>query len=97
LLGLLEDGQPVSFAIQPGSSFDRFEIRVNTALGLGTGESLRIYEVSRTPKITLIDEIELQDMLTGCGSVDLNDVIANYQPEYFNYHFFDQNNNPLSS
>ncbi|TJZ54966.1 hypothetical protein FAZ15_16020 [Sphingobacterium olei] len=90
LLGLLVDGSPVSFGFRPQAAYDRVEIRINQALGLGTGESLRVYEVSGTPHIDLIPEPNLSDALTGCEELDLMDAIANRQLNYYEYKFYTQ-------
>ncbi|PRY84312.1 putative repeat protein (TIGR01451 family), partial [Mongoliibacter ruber] len=49
LLGLLADGNTVTIPIQPGASFDRFEIEVTAVLSVGLNESLRVHEVVQTP------------------------------------------------
>ncbi|WP_211657650.1 Ig-like domain-containing protein [Parapedobacter composti] len=51
--------------------------------------SLRVYEVSRLPRVSLIEDAsELAEILTGCGSVDLVGAITNYQPDYYDYHYY---------
>lgn len=88
LLGLLQSGIPVSFSLKPTAEYDRLEIKFNQVLGLGTGESLRIYEVSRSPMVTIYENPELQNILTGCGEVDLSKAIANYQPDHYDYRYY---------
>lgn len=69
------------------SSFDRIEIKMG-----GVAEALtqlRIYEVSRLPRVLVIDDpTELATALTRCGSVDLIGAIANYQPDYYDYQYY---------
>ncbi|MBD8487794.1 T9SS type A sorting domain-containing protein [Echinicola sp. CAU 1574] len=48
LLGLLGDGEQVTFPVSPGHSFDRFEIKVSSLLDVDVGEALNIHEVERT-------------------------------------------------
>lgn len=88
LLGLLQSGAPVSFSLKPTAEYDRLEIKFNQVLGLGTGESLRIYEVSRSPMVTIYENPDLQNILTGCGQVDLSKAIANYQPDHYDYRYY---------
>src|SRR5690606_24751862 len=38
--------------------------------------------------VTIYDNPELQNSLTGCGEVDLSDAIANYQPELYTYNYY---------
>ncbi len=61
--------------------FDRVELRFdNTVTALS---SLRVYEVSRSPRAMAIDEV-----LIDCGSVDLSEGIANYQPDHYDYLYY---------
>ncbi|UCS95461.1 hypothetical protein KZP23_10810 [Echinicola marina] len=48
LLGLLMDGEQVTFPISPDLPFDRFEIKVNSLLDVDVFEALNIHEVERT-------------------------------------------------
>ncbi|SFC13174.1 hypothetical protein SAMN05421747_1051, partial [Parapedobacter composti] len=67
--------------------FDRVELRFDNTVTALT--SLRVYEVSRLPRVALIeDSALLTDTLTACGSVDLLGAIANYQPDYYEYRFY---------
>ncbi|AWW31582.1 hypothetical protein DN752_16440 [Echinicola strongylocentroti] len=78
LLGLLADGEAVTFTMTPGAAFDRFEIEVSTLLDLGTSQSLRVHEVSRTPGRPVIDGVDdEQNMLVCAGEeVTLNATVA---------------------
>lgn len=78
LLGLLADGETVTFTMTPGAAFDRFEIEVSTLLDLGTSESLRVHEVSRTPGRPVIDGVDdEQNMLVCAGEeVTLNATVS---------------------
>src|SRR5690606_8053330 len=50
---------------------------------------LRVYEVSRLPRIMLIEDTSmLSDSLTNCGQVDLSKAIANYQPDHYDYRYY---------
>lgn len=67
--------------------FDRIELRFDNTLTALT--SLKVYEVSRSARIILIeDSIVLTDTLTSCGQVDLTNAIANYQPDHYTYNFY---------
>ncbi|QDH79393.1 hypothetical protein FKX85_10240 [Echinicola soli] len=48
LLGLLGDGEAVTFPVSPGVPFDRFEISVSSFLDIDVGEALNVHEVERT-------------------------------------------------
>lgn len=48
LLGLLNDGNKVTFSVKPGAAFDRAELRIGSALNLSTAQQFSIWEVSRT-------------------------------------------------
>ncbi|GGF18212.1 immunoglobulin domain-containing protein [Echinicola rosea] len=48
LLGLLGDGEAVTFPVSPGVPFDRFEISVGSFLDVDVGEALNVHEVQRT-------------------------------------------------
>ncbi|WP_215223114.1 hypothetical protein [Echinicola shivajiensis] len=48
LLGLLMDGEEVTFPISPGFPFDRFEIKVESLVDVDVLEALNIHEVERT-------------------------------------------------
>ncbi|WP_460543757.1 immunoglobulin domain-containing protein [Echinicola sediminis] len=48
VLGLLTDGEQVSFPVSPGEAFDRFEIKVNSLLDVDIGQAINIHEVERT-------------------------------------------------
>ena len=71
LLGLLADGNPVTFTMVPGAAFDRFEIEVSTLLNLGTSESLRIHEVIRTPGRPVIDGVDSEQNMLVCAGTDV--------------------------
>lgn len=86
-LRLLPGTNKVELAYNIDEVFDRVELRfANTVTAL---TSLRVYEVSRLPRITLIEDSDmLSDSLTNCGQVDLSKAIANYQPEHYNYRYY---------
>ncbi|QDH79390.1 DUF11 domain-containing protein [Echinicola soli] len=78
LLGLLVDGETVTFTMTPGSAFDRFEIEVSTLVDLGTSQSLRVHEVSRTPGRPVIDGVDDEQNMLVCAGEDvtLNAAVA---------------------
>ncbi|MDR7132628.1 adhesin/invasin, partial [Algoriphagus sp. 4150] len=48
LLGLIQSGDPVTFAFGPGVSFDRVSVGLNSTVNLGVASSpLRVYDVAR--------------------------------------------------
>jgi len=84
---LLPGTQKYELTFSVENPFDRVELRLDNTVTALT--SLNIYEVSRLPRVTLItDPSELASMLTNCGSVDLMNAIANYQPDYYDYQFY---------
>ncbi|MBD8487797.1 gliding motility-associated C-terminal domain-containing protein [Echinicola sp. CAU 1574] len=78
LLGLLADGNPVTFTMAPGAAIDRFEIEVSTLLNLGTSESLRVHEVMRVPGRPIIDGVDSEQNMLVCAGEDvtLNATVA---------------------
>ncbi|GGF18232.1 hypothetical protein GCM10011339_02690 [Echinicola rosea] len=78
LLGLLADGETVTFTMTPGAAFDRFEIEVSTLLDLGTSQSLRVHEVTRTPGRPVIDGVDDEQNMLVCAGEDvtLNAAVA---------------------
>ncbi|WP_460541362.1 Ig-like domain-containing protein, partial [Echinicola sediminis] len=85
LLGLLADGNPVTFTMTPGAAFDRLEIEVSTLLNLGTSESLRIHEVKRTPKRPTISGVDSEQNMLVCSgtNVILNATVASGDQVYW--------------
>uniref|UniRef100_UPI001C94D53E immunoglobulin domain-containing protein n=1 Tax=Echinicola salinicaeni TaxID=2762757 RepID=UPI001C94D53E len=71
LLGLLADGNPVTFAYTPGLAFDKVVIEVGTLLNLGTSESLRVHEVVRTPGRPDIQGVDDEQNLLVCAGTDV--------------------------
>src|SRR5690606_37597894 len=51
--------------------------------------SLRVYEVSRLPRVMVIEDSDERDAaLTGCGSVNLLGALTNYRPDFYDYQFY---------
>src|SRR5690606_399124 len=73
--------------------FDRVELRFDNTVTALT--SLRVYEVSRLPRVEIIEEPAETVTLEGCESVSLDSLIANYQPEYYDYRYYDTDNNEI--
>ncbi len=71
LLGLLADGNPVTFTMSPGAAYDRFVIEVSTLLNLGTSESLRVHEVTRTPGRPEIDGVDNEQNILVCAGEEV--------------------------
>src|SRR5690606_6780684 len=86
-LRLLPGTNKFELAYDIDEVFDRVELRFeNTVTAL---TSLRVYEVSRLPRIMLIEDLDmLSDSLTNCGQVDLSKAIANYQPDHYDYRYY---------
>ncbi|WP_215223116.1 Ig-like domain-containing protein [Echinicola shivajiensis] len=86
LLGLLADGNPVTFSFSPGMAFDRVVIEVNTLINLGTSESLRVNEVVRTPGRPDIQGVDDEQNLLVCAGTDvtlLADVATGDQVKWY--------------
>src|SRR5690606_2533606 len=84
---LLPGTKKYELAFKIDDPFDRVELRFDNTVTVLT--SLRIYEVSRLPRVMVIeDPTVLTSMLTGCGSVSLQAAITNYQPDYYDYHYY---------
>lgn len=84
---LLPGTHKYELAFKVNNPFDRVELRFDNTVTALT--SLRIYEVSRLPRVLVIDDpTELATALTRCGSVDLIGAIANYQPDYYDYQYY---------
>ncbi|UCS95459.1 gliding motility-associated C-terminal domain-containing protein [Echinicola marina] len=86
LLGLLADGNPVTFAYTPGLAFDKVVIEVGTLLNLGTSESLRVHEVVRTPGRPDIQGVDDEQNLLVCAGTDvtlLADVTTGDQVKWY--------------
>lgn len=83
-LRLLPGTTKYELAYTVNEVFDRIELRFeNTVTAL---TSLKVYDVSRAPGIILIDNPSAA--LNACGQVDLNNAIANYQPDHYTYNYY---------
>ncbi|SFW67062.1 hypothetical protein SAMN02927921_03157, partial [Sinomicrobium oceani] len=67
-------------------SFDRVQIELSNTVTALT--DIRIYEVSRLPRVDLLDEPELSDVLEACGQVALSSAVGNYEPDYYDYFYY---------
>lgn len=86
-LRLLPGTNKFELAYNIDEEFDRVELRFDNTVAALT--SLRVYEVSRLPRIMLIEDPSmLSDSLTNCGQVDLSAAIANYQPDHYDYRYY---------
>lgn len=86
-LRLLPGTNKFELAYNIDQVFDRVELRFDNTVTALT--SLRVYEVSRLPRIMLIEDPSmLSDSLTNCGQVDLSKAIANYQPDHYDYRYY---------
>ncbi|WP_458694045.1 Ig-like domain-containing protein, partial [Sinomicrobium soli] len=85
-LRLLPGTDKYELAVPVQGSFDRVKISLGGVLGLL--QNIRVYEVSRLPRVDIIDDPELTEALTACGSVDLLGAVTNYQPDYYDYAYF---------
>lgn len=83
-LRLLPGTTKYELAYTVNEVFDRIEIRLDNTVTALT--SLKVYDVSRAPGIILIDNPS--EALNGCGQVDLNNAIANYQPDHYTYNYY---------
>ncbi len=69
-------------AIQVEDSFDALKLELNNTVSLLY--NIRIFEVSRMPRVILSDD---EEAFTNCGSLELvsEDLIFNYEPDYYEY------------
>lgn len=86
-LRLLPGTNKYELAYNIDEVFDRVELCFDNTVTALT--SLRVYEVSRLPRIMLIEDPSmLSDSLTNCGEVDLSKAIANYQLDHYDYRYY---------
>jgi len=76
VLGLLEDGERVTFPVSPGVSFDRFEIKVGSLVDVDVSEALNVHEVERTIGMPSFD-IE-GNKLSVCAGTEVTIAPASY-------------------
>lgn len=85
-LRLLPGTTKYELSYQIDQPFDRIELRFDNTVTALT--SLRVYEVSRLPRLMLIEDPNLlNNTLTGCGSVNLQNAIANFS-EHYEYRYY---------
>ncbi|MBI6116760.1 Ig-like domain-containing protein [Salegentibacter maritimus] len=85
---LLSGTQKYELAFPVEGSFDRIKIELNNTVS--ALQNIRLYEVSRLPRVNLLEEPELTENLTACGQVNLLSTISNYEPDFYTYRFYDQ-------
>lgn len=67
LLGLFSSGEPATFAVSPGVSFDRAEIRLGSLLSTSLSGHLRIHEISRTAARPSVNEADADGLVLTCS------------------------------
>ncbi len=71
LLGLFADGEPVTFSVQPGVSYDRAEIELSGVLSANLVANLRIHEVARSASRPTINDVDAQGNMVVCTGTDV--------------------------
>ncbi|WP_186758742.1 immunoglobulin domain-containing protein [Echinicola salinicaeni] len=95
ILGLLMDGDEVTFPISPGLPFDRFEIKVNSLLDVDVFEALNIHEVEKTIGMPSFGASVSGNEYAICEGGDLTIAPASYSGSGLKW--YDENGNEIGT